>query len=235
MASQKWRARARDLWADLKEKGAAVPRPYAGSDDDGENAERWAEAMEKALDVLAAQAARNDDDYLEKRHQYTQQLCKDFERMFGHVEAGLGIDDADQVGLDAEHNPHADAGKVVLEPQQLHSERETVLGGADGEAARARIDEVAHGGEQKEIALHDETPAQMAALLNSGQRVAYNHVCKTMMEDKKQVLLLMCGGPGTGKTYTCQAIESLGKYKGTLLFCCVVFVFKYGTDRPSIN
>ena len=54
---------------------------------------RWAEAMEKALDVLAAQAARNDDDYLEKRHQYTQQLCTDFERMFGHVEAGLGIDD----------------------------------------------------------------------------------------------------------------------------------------------
>ena len=62
--------------------------------------------------------------------------------------------------------------------------------------ARVTMAENAHRGEEKEVALHDETPDRMASSLNRRQRDAYN-ACKEIVKGN-QVLLLMCGGPGTG-------------------------------------
>ena len=62
--------------------------------------------------------------------------------------------------------------------------------------ARVTMAENAHRGEEKELALHDETPDRMASSLNRRQRYAYN-ACKEIVKGN-QVLLLMCGGPGTG-------------------------------------
>ena len=62
--------------------------------------------------------------------------------------------------------------------------------------ARVTMAENAHRGEEKEVALHDETPDRMASSLNRRQRYAYN-ACKEIVKGN-QVLLLMCGGPGTG-------------------------------------
>ena len=221
MASIKWRVRGADKWCDMKQQD--LPPIYENNKERNTNLERYDPETIRAADAAIEQlqqygeaSENNASDYLHHRQNYMNELQNTFKDTYS-TPAGMPI------GSDIETT----AGTELICP--IHKIPFETWETFDNGWALNKLDQMkniknnkdsdkkANDEKEDNSTLNNEFSSnklQPSSVqenentyddLNTGQKRAYNSALKPII-DGKQTFLLICGGPGTGKTFTANII-----------------------------
>ena len=230
LTSIKWRSRAADKWCDLASD--KVPRPYKDELNNCDSAGYDPDALE------ASDVAMNELRMLtEKSHDRTSDMLKHHKKYLGD----LGKNFKEAFSEFSQHHDLSKEDKDRYKPQKIAFEDWSKF---DLKWAENRYKEILSPKNDESNVSENPLSGQNACevdlnILNSDQRKAYDTALKSS-KNGKQLLLLICGVPGTGKTFTADVIIKSFESKGSYSYACsfmwtAVFKLKVGCEKSSIH